>query len=353
MILHLIAYEKFTEDYITRINRLFDSKNHLFLVFGQKDYSDIKEVKAENVVYSVDFASKFKCACFLVKNIIKAKKVIIHALFLSNTYLRLLVILQPFSKKKYFWNIWGYDLYNAYWDKNKNSGREKLRIRFIKNLRAVGYIHGDYDFLLEHYETNAKFYLASYTYDFFMPEASINQKNKETVNILLGKSATEECQYDQAIDFLEQFKDMPIRIKCVLSYPKENRDYRNHVIAHGKKVFGEKFEPLVDFMSFEEYTELLSEIDIAIFNHNRQQALGNIASLLYLGKRIFINPMNSCKNYFEDIGAKVYSTEDLQISEICKKDCTELKKINRKAIDKFFSDKEFKERWRKIFDEKF
>lgn len=353
MILHLIAYEKFTEDYIKRINALFDEHNHLFLVFGEKPEEDIKSVDASNVVYSVDFANKMKCASFLVKKILKSDKVILHALFFSDLYLKLLLLLQPIAGHKYFWNIWGYDLYNAYWDRKKFAKREKLRINFIKNLRAVGYIQGDYDYLKEHYETKAKFYLASYSYDFFTPEMEVSDEDKKTINILLGNSATEECRYEEAIDLLTKYSKEPIKVKCVLSYPKENQDYRDKIIKYGKEKLGDKFVPLTDFMPFEKYTELLSGIDIAIFNHNRQQALGNIASLLYLGKRVYINSENACKGYFENIGAKVFSTEDLCEEDICKKDSEEYKEINRKAIDEFFSDKQFKERWRKIFMSKY
>lgn len=353
MVLHLIAYEKFTEDYIKRINELFGKKNHTFLVFGTKSEHNIKNIEEDNVVYSTNFTNKIKCAVFMTKKILYADKVIIHALFLSDIYLKLLLILQPFVGEKYFWNIWGYDLYNAYWNRDKFTKRERLRIKFIKKLKAVGYIYGDYKFLKEHYDTNAKFYIASYTYDFFTPEVYARGDDNETVNILLGNSATEECRYEEMIDLLAGFCNKSIKVKCVLSYPKENVEYRNRISKYGKEKLGDRFEALTDFTSFEEYTKLLSSIDIAIFNHNRQQALGNIASLLYLGKRVFINPQNACKGYFEDMGAKVFSTEDICEEDICKCDESDLKKINRTVIDKFFSDKEFKSRWVKIFEEKY
>lgn len=353
MILHLIAYEKFTEDYIKRINALFEPAEHLFIVFGEKPDNDIRSVEANNVTYSGSFKNKAQCATYLIRKMFVSKKIIIHALFLSNTYLKLLLFLQHFVGYKYFWNIWGYDLYNAYWNREQDKKRENLRVKFIKKLKAVGYIPEDYIFLCKHYETKAKFYLASYSYDFFTPEVEVSNEDKNTINILLGNSATEECQYENAIDILAKFIDKPIKVKCVLSYPKENDKFREKIVAYGKNKLGDKFVPLVDYMSYEKYTELLSGIDIAIFNHNRQQALGNIASLLYLGKRIYINPSNGCKGYFEQMGAQVFSTEMLKEKDICKMDTSSLKDVNRKAIDDFFSDEQFKERWRKIFEEKY
>lgn len=355
MILHLIAYDKFTEDFIKRTNYLFDESEHLFFVFGKKSDDNIKSINANvnNVVYREKFTNRFSCGLFLLRKILVANKVIIHALFFSDLYLRLLLLLQPIAGNKYFWNIWGYDLYNAYWEREKTPKREKLRIRFIRKLKAVGYIPKDYEFLCKHYKTVAKFYLASYSYDFFTPETDVSEEDKQTINILLGNSATEECQYEKSIDILEKYLDKPIKVKCVLSYPKENQKYREKIIEYGHKKLGDRFIPLVGFMTYEKYMKLLSGIDIAIFNHNRQQALGNIASLLYLGKRVYINPENGCKDYFEHMGAKVFSTDNLTEADICKSDCIELKYLNRKAIDEFFSDEQFKKRWKKIFDNKY
>lgn len=41
-------------------------------------------------------------------------------------------------------------------------------------------------------------------------------------------------------------------------------------------------------MPFEEYLGLLAKIDIAILNHKRQQAMGNITTLLGLGKKYIL-----------------------------------------------------------------
>lgn len=348
MILHLFPYEKFTYDYIERINKLFDSNQHLFFVYGNCPNEAIRKVKSKNVVMDCESGNMFHWILFLIKNIAKADKVIIHSLFMNIKYFAALIFMQPLMGKKYFWNIWGADLYNAYWER-QNSRREFLRVFFIKHLPAVGYIEGDYEFLKAHYKTKAKFYLASYTYDFFEPEKWKISESEKTVNILLGNSATPECQYENAIDMLVPYKDKDILVSCILSYPEENEEYRNHIIQYGKQKLGGKFIPVTGFVPFEAYTEMLEGIDIAIFNHNRQQALGNIASLLYLGKRVFISPENACKGYFENMGAEVYSTEDLSEKDIVKWDDKKLSAKNRKVIDLFYSDAAFQERWQKIF----
>lgn len=53
------------------------------------------------------------------------------------------------------------------------------------------------------------------------------------------------------------------------------------VIIKGKELFGEKFIPLTEFMTFEKYLEFLGSIDIAIFAHKRQQAMGNTITIFW------------------------------------------------------------------------
>jgi len=67
-----------------------------------------------------------------------------------------------------------------------------------------------------------------------------------------------------------------------------NEFHKNKVIEEGKKHFGNNFIPLMDFMEYTAYIELLKKVDIAVFNHNRQQAMGNILTLLGLGKKVYI-----------------------------------------------------------------
>lgn len=348
MILHLFPYEKFTYDYIERINKLFDPNQHLFFVYGNCPNEAIRKVKSKNVVMECQSGNMFRWILFLFKNITRADKVIIHSLFMNTKYFAVLVFLQPLMGKKYFWCIWGADLYNAYWER-KNSRKEFLRVFFIKHLPAVVSIEGDYEFLKAHYKTKAKLFWASYSFDFFVPEKQDFSGGEETINILLGNSATPECRYENAIDMLTPYKDKDILVSCILSYPEGNEEYRNHIIQYGKQKLGEKFIPVTGFMPYEEYTEMLEGIDIAIFNHNRQQAFGNIASLLYLGKKVFISPENTCKGFFEKMGAEVYSTEDFSENAVVKNNDKEFADKNRRVIDLIYSDAAFKECWQKIF----
>lgn len=348
-IVHFIPNEKFTYLYIEKINEIFGEDGHVFFVYGRADNDKIDTSNEKNATFIDDLTGD---NARIVRHwIVQADKVIIHSLNVSNKLFAMLLTMQPLYGRKYFWNIWGGDLYNTYWARNnsfKSKVRETLRKSFIKRLPAVGYIPSDYEFLKQHYNTNAKFFLASYAYKFF----EVNEKKADhTLSVLLGNSATETSQYEDAINRLSKYKKDDIKVYCVLSYP-QNKQYINKVIKHGKGMLGDRFVPQTEFMKYDEYMGFLAKVDVAIFNHNRQQGLGNIASLLYLGKKVIINPMNGCKDYFERIGARLYSVDDIQCT-LFEKISVEDKKKNRQCIQRFFSDAEFGNRWRCIFEADF
>lgn len=350
-ILHIIPYEKFTADYVNEICRLFDYSRHVFYVYGVKTEADIRSDfdKKATIIFESKFT--FRGAFRLVKMCRESRKVIIHSLFLPPLYL---IAISLFIKKfgdKTFWDIWGADLYDTYESRKKNfahRAREVFRKRFIKNIAAVGDIPGDYDYLKERYKTNATFYLASYIYDF--PALEEKERCGKTCNILLGNSANPSCCYPDALEKLSVFKEEDIKIFCILSYPKNEKRYIASVIEKGKDIFGEKFIPITEFMPYEEYMQLLNKIDIAVFNNNRQQALGNIAGLLFYGKRVYLNKQNACYDHFNRIGAKLFLLNDLKREDIRITEYIELKERNQKVIEDFFSDEEFYKRWNVIFE---
>ena len=349
MILHIFPNDKFAYDYIKRINSLFDKSEHFFYVFGEKFEEELNDLEFDNVRI-IGWYQMMRDRT-LIRLMLSSDKIIFHSLLIPGGFLALVDLLLPIIRKKCFWNIWGADLYNAYWEKKDHIVKEALRKLFIRNTYAVGYIPADYEFLKKVYRTKAKFYLASYTYEF--SDISIAKDEDDCVNILIGNSATRECQYHEVIDCLSRFSDKNMKVYCVLSYPKENTAYRKEIVEYGNIKLGEKFVPLVKYMKYDEYMRILANVDIAIFNHNRQQALGNIASLLFYGKRVFINPQNGCKDYFERIGAIVYSTNDLSENIFFKGSDVEIIERNRHAILDFFSDEEFYSRWNTIFTSKF
>ncbi|WP_420911549.1 hypothetical protein, partial [Sulfurovum riftiae] len=82
-------------------------------------------------------------------------------------------------------------------------------------------------------------------------------------------------------------------------------------IQYGEKIFGKKFRPIENVLSLYEYNQLLNNIDILIFNNEKQQGLHNVYYMLAHGKKIYLNSKGSTYNVLSNWGASVYSTTEI------------------------------------------
>ena len=117
-------------------------------------------------------------------------------------------------------------------------------------------------------------------------------------------------------------------------------------------LYGDKFRPLDDFLPPQEYQKILNSVDVAIFNHDRQQALGNILILLHLGKKVFVKNDITTWNFLKKKGLTVYNTYDIDKSNfeefIFLDEST--KEKNREMVEKEFSEEKCVKLWRNIFE---
>jgi hypothetical protein len=89
-------------------------------------------------------------------------------------------------------------------------------------------------------------------------------------------------------------------------------------------------------------------------NHQRQQGLGNLISILWLGKKVFVRSDTTSYSYFKSEGFAVYDT--IEINNISFKDFISIEaydaiKNKTLALD-VFSDKHYKELWNNLFSQK-
>lgn len=166
--------------------------------------------------------------------------------------------------------------------------------------------------------------------------------DKTNMKILVGNSATEANNHIEAFDILSKIEN--IKVYCPLSYGNET--YKEYIIAYGKKVFGDRFYPIVDFMNIDDYVNLLNDMDVIYMFHNRSQALANIAACLTLGKPVFMKSCSPTKKYMDLIGVKIYDVYDIldyDLEQLCKENYTlsrEIYPIMERAMsrDKRLSD---------------
>lgn len=349
MILHIFPRNKFENDYISAINRLFKPADHLFFVHGYNEGYEFPKLTYENVIYG---RPTIKHKNF-VKAYMKADKIIMHSMFLDWKMLLSLNILDLLYRKPIVWCIWGGDLYNAYWDENRVKYRIKhclrifLRKRLISRVKyAAVSVDTDYENLRKWYKTDAQKFFSTCYYDFMIPSNIATRNDDGKINIMVGHSASGDCRHIEIFRLLEKYRGK-IRVYSPLSYAGD----ATQIIKAGNETFGSDFIPMTEYMNSEDYTKFLVSMDAAIFNNTRQQGNGNIARLLYLGKKIFISHENPLYKTYKKYGACFYFfPEEFSDETLFTPFNDEQKKACHDAIENIYSDESFRKNCEAIFN---
>jgi len=329
-ILHLMILDKFNVPFIDFIAEHCNIDQHKFVFLHPPQYK-YGMTEKKDVVW-ID--KKYKVVK-LLKYMYEADKIIIHGLWSS--HLIKLLFFQPWLLKKSYWVMWGGDFYFP----EKQSWIKKQVIKKMGHF--VTYIKGDYELAKKWYGAKGKYHECFMYPSNLYKEYDIEPKEHSTINIQLGNSADPTNNHIDILKKLVKYKDEDINIFVPLSYG--NKTYAQEVIKYGKKIFANKFIPLTEFMPFEKYLEFLSKIDIAIFAHKRQQAMGNIITLLGLGKKVYMRSDITPWQLFKDIDVKVFDIANIEINLIDE----EVKKENQQKIREYFSRKNYLSQLQNLF----
>ncbi len=303
---------------------------HLFVCQFKENFEKIAD--KTNAIYDPEISNINRLEYYLNNS----KYIVIHSLEYSKEALS---HLNSNISKKIIWCIWGHDLYRR--PKTSNAAKEleskilrwiywhllrrkeyKSFLNQIKNFRAIFYgFYQDVNYIKKHYSVEIPFYNAVYPMGYYLedigskPTEGYNPNKK--VQILLGHSAFPYLNHIRNLKRLKKYNG-EIEIHIPLSYGEP--EYRDYVIEMCKNYFDESsihiYSELVDSKT---YIELLSNIDIAIFDFKQQAAFGNIVLLLYLGKKIFLDTSGVMSKGLCAAGLTVFNVKD-----IGKKDIKEL-----------------------------
>lgn len=130
----------------------------------------------------------------------------------------------------------------------------------------------------------------------------------EGPDILLGNSATASNNHADAFELLRGRLGEG-RLVVPLSYG--NADYGAKVAARGRELFGERFEPLQQWMSLADYNERIRRCGFVIMNHRRQQAVGNIGAALYKGATVYLRRENPLFPFYTGLGVTLRAIDEL------------------------------------------
>jgi hypothetical protein len=381
--LHLMIDNIYTKKFIEVVNRNFDLNEHTFIIFvyDKIKYVDPDAYKNIRVIKVMSGVRKFNQTDkkFIETHVIADKKIFIH--YLDDLFIRLLYR----TEKPLYWALWGADFYNyiriplfqnftkqligkeklqeslkGIYNNIKRTIRSSLRRRFISRINYIlTWNEGDYNLIKDFYKTNAKML------EFFYPipinfedlqeidcheiSDKFNLKSKFKTIVQIGNSGDPTNNHLEVFHMLGEIKSNDLCVLAILSYG--NQEYISNLIDKGKELFGDRFFPVTDYLPPREYSMILSQVDVAIMNHNRQQGVGNLVSLFYLGKKVYINEQTSTFDFLSTHGIEVYP-----VKQLLKEDNNEITFFgaesianNRKKIEELFSEERAVGNMRQLF----
>ena len=351
-ILHIMCNDKFSSGYINFMKISMTEWKHEFVLLGTE--FELKLINYDNI-YSIKNHKELltdKKIRSLLKN---ADKIIISGFF--SFHFELFFMRRNLLKKIYI-HLWGGDFYNMQDKIPKNDLKLHLK-KFIKTYcfkkcaALIFLINGEYEKFTEITRVKKRYFIAPMPKDPYNVinyskywETSINNRKR----ILVGNSATVSNKHIEIFEMLKKYKDEDIQIICPLSYG--NEEYRQEVKKKGEEILGDIFCPILHYIEKEKYIELLSTCTVGIFNNNRQQAMGNINIMLYLGKKLYLRTDVSMWDVYQERGYDIFSVEtipQMSIEEFFKFS-NEQRIQNHKIGEKYMDSKEGNICWKKVFE---
>lgn len=357
-ILHLANDEKFIDQAINSFERAAPGKNDLY-VCSKKPLKFIKS--PANIV-----SGKSVLTGSISSELSEYNVVIIHSL--NPVWFKVISMLS--KDTTLVWLGWGYDYYDLIYSSKyemtlpltrdfikDNSGQygfikkiksvmKKVLFNPVEKLDIIERINyfspvlsSEYDIIknkcsLRNFPENIIWNYGNLEDD-LIKGFECSQVNGDSV--LVGNSAYAENNHIDAFDLLSKIKINNRKIIAPLSYGDDR--YRDFVLAKGKEIFSDGFEPLTDFMPISTYVKILESCGFVVMNHIRQQAVGNIVIMLYLGAKVFLREECPTYAFFLEQGAVIFSVQDLEKKPDLLKENLDYKSmaINRKVVEKHWS----------------
>lgn len=271
---------------------------------------------------------------------------------------------------KIVWIGWGYDLYytpSIYKPFIKLKLYQPLTLKYYRSnfidvlrdyysyfkgqicrkhiYRAIGKINYFSGILPEEFElmnNNSFFHAKKIEFHYFDLNFEIkNNRIEENVvsgnDIIIGNSADISNNHLDVFEYLKKIDVSNKKIYVPLSYAGPQK-YVNKIIETGRNYWQDQFVCLNKFIPLEQYNNIISACSIAIYFHERQQAIGGIIHSFWIGCKVFMSETSVGYRYFKENGFIVYSVQkDLNYTMINKEMPREDVIHNRKCLLNIYS----------------
>lgn len=377
-IIHLVRDEKFIDFFSSKIKDV-SSDNHLYVVHAEDPSQNLKFIKETDVYKKVGnhyFGSKE-----MQDDLAECDVLIVHFLTMQAA----IMVLKVASHVKVVWSGWGADYYyllpggqralyasetrkivNAIDRARINSDPLYLAKVLLRPLRRIYLLRrfifpaiGRVDFFSSPLPSDygllrqgiGNFFSAKYVqlnYGDCNSTFVAGSEKRLKGDILVGNSASPTNNHVEVFNILNVMNLEGRKVIVPLSYG--DSIYRAHVIEHGHSILGEHFCPIINFMPLDEYNDLIGSCSVVIMNQFRQQALGNICSVLSSGSKLYLNRRNVTFDFLSERGAIIFSIDDIVSgnSELFRELSAEQKKINADVINSFWAEDRVEDNFKKF-----
>lgn len=337
-LIHIAKDEKFINSAYWQFEKILPDQNIFYILVNNLDSFNLKylELKENMVLIKDDLVS--------IRNFLKEIHLFTHFIFHGLDYKSSYIFNRLPKSSARYWMLFGIEFYQNkhLYDANKLLG-DKTNQLFKKNLSKSRFLKApvkkSYYRIINKTKTpeleikesveSADFLGIFYNEEFNFIKSRIKNKklkylkfsyyplekmvNDQEVfvsgnNILFGNSASYTNNHLEIIDLLSNLNMNDKKVICPLSYGDEY--YAKIVNAEGSKKLRDSFEVLVDFMPLHEYNAYLEQCGFVIMNHYRQQAVGNVMIMLWMGAKVFLDERNTLYDYLKRLNIHVFNIKN-------------------------------------------
>ena len=325
--IHLVDDEKFIKYAFESFSKLDKVDNEFMCISNKKNLDHINfdcVIIDNSYLKSDDF----------VETLNKCDLLIIH--FLNSKYYDLLS-----NKKltpKILWIGWGGDYYwmidtlkgfnifkpitdtiynkfriTRYFNYFNRLIKKTIRKKNIKIINRINYfapvLMDDYELIIKN---NAWFKPNYFSWNYGALEDNyikgLEDFQVSGTDIMIGNSATITNNH---LDILQSLKQANIEnTKIIIPLNYGDLKYGKLIDNKAKALFGNQVQILNDYLPYDEYLNLIKNCNKVFMGHIRQQAMGNVITLLYFGSKIFFFKESVTYTFLLKSNIKVYLIED-------------------------------------------
>ena len=323
--------------FIMMLNNHFTPSEHWILCRTTATGKDGFTALFSNIIDWKDLGKgKIRKLLGAVRVMKQAKNIVVHGFTFSLKWLTLMYFNRKELEQKGIWVIWGVDLYNYHRTKgnrfiNKiiNHMEDKIRescrtsvVVFPTDVAVFRRIFGGEKTL---FCAPIGFSEVSFSQwdEILAKRAEIAEKYPTAftrpdrkVSIQIGHNAYPFNNHAIALSMLEPHKSKNILITMPMCYGNDYGDqqanYKDEIMHLAYGLFPpEKIRQLKDLMPLRRYYEFLGAVDVSILGAPRQNALGNIIPLLYMGKKLYLSNQNPLFSFFKSKGFEIHDINEL------------------------------------------